>query len=156
MGYLVVPPHLVKAFTVLKGLNDKQSPMIEQRLLGEFTRRGMLRRQQLRLWRHYERKRLQIMDAVEKHLQGIARVCSDTALGGLHMEVEFLEEIDEAQVHALARECGLLVADRDGVHLQEPWRARMTIGYANAPSEQLESAVEMFGTKLRQLLWNCP
>jgi GntR family transcriptional regulator / MocR family aminotransferase len=87
IGYLVVPPDLVEAFTAAKWMTDRHTALVEQAALADFITEGHLDRHIRRMRRLYKRRREVMLESLARALGDAAIVRGDPA--GLHMTVRF-------------------------------------------------------------------
>ncbi|HJU38278.1 MAG TPA: PLP-dependent aminotransferase family protein [Tahibacter sp.] len=83
IGYLVVPPSLLAAFTAAKWLSDRHTATLEQETLAEFIASGMYERHLRRVRRRNEAARDVLLDAVRAHLGDRVEVTGEGA--GAHV-----------------------------------------------------------------------
>jgi GntR family transcriptional regulator / MocR family aminotransferase len=87
IGYLVVPPDLVAAFTAAKWMTDRHTALVEQAALADFIGDGHLDRHIRRMRRLYQRRRDVLLESLDRAFGHDATVRGDAA--GLHMTVRF-------------------------------------------------------------------
>jgi len=87
IGYAVLPTALVAPLTRAKWLVDRQTPVLEQAALADFIREGHLERHIRRMRRLYGRRREVLVEAIQRHFLGRARILGDAA--GMHLLVRF-------------------------------------------------------------------
>lgn len=146
MGYLVLPPALVRVFRQAKRLTDRHAPVWEQRALASLIDSGAYERHVRRIRREHERRRAALLDAVARHLPGDARVVG--AAAGLHVVLclPFLRPQDEPALVAAARDQGV------GVHpvsplfasppaCNRPGHAGLILGYAALTVDQIRQGI---------------
>jgi GntR family transcriptional regulator/MocR family aminotransferase len=107
LGYLVLPPALVKPFRHAKQLADRHAPVLDQVVVAELIRSGAYERHLRRLRRANERRRAALVGAIEASFGGDARV--EGTDSGLHVVV-WLDKVPmraEREICARAREAGV-------------------------------------------------
>lgn len=105
LGYMILPPSLLRAASILKGLIDNGCPWLEQATLAQFMRNRSLDEQIKRVRRTYMRRR----DAV---VASLAEQFGDTFLtgseGGTHMLWRVPEHVGSArEIARKARSVGI-------------------------------------------------
>ena len=107
IGYLIVPPSLVAAFTAAKWLCDRHTATLEQETLAEFIQSGGYERHLRRLRRRSAVARDSLLDAVRRQLGDRVEVSGDGA--GAHVVLWLDGRRSEAAVvaAAAAREVGV-------------------------------------------------
>src|SRR5262245_35577676 len=83
MGYLVVPRPLARVFARAKWLADRQTPMIEQRVLTDFINEGYWERHLRRMRTLYDKRRQALSRALETHFGDRVTILGDNA--GMHL-----------------------------------------------------------------------
>jgi 2-aminoadipate transaminase len=94
-GWIVAPPALLSRFEVAKQAADLCSGMLDQSIVDEFCARGELPRQIEKVRAFYRGKRSVLLDALERHLRGMAEWTS--ADGGLFTFVTFDSSVDTTE-----------------------------------------------------------
>jgi len=135
LGYLVVPPKLVASFK--SGLYELQRPgqVMIQAALTDFIEEGHFASHIRRLRLTYaERRRL-----LQKSLASVASVGARLSPvdSGLHMVVEFDQDIDDVRVAELAAEHGLRVYPLSYYGMGEQREKGLIIGYAYAATDRI-------------------
>jgi len=135
LGYLVVPPNLVASFK--SGLYELQRPgqVVIQAALADFIEEGHFASHIRRLRQTYaERRKL-----LQKSLASVAEVGARLSPvdSGLHLVVEFDEEVDDVRVAALAAEHRLRVSPLSYYGIGEKREKGLIIGYAYAATESI-------------------
>jgi len=135
LGYLVVPPKLVASFK--SGLYELQRPgqVMIQAALTDFIEEGHFASHIRRLRLTYaERRRL-----LQKSLASVASVGARLSPvdSGLHMVVEFDQDIDDVRVAELAAEHGLRVYPLSYYGMGEHREKGLIIGYAYASTDRI-------------------
>lgn len=146
LGYLVLPPALVKPFRHAKQLADRHAPVLEQVVLAELIRSGAYERHLRRLRRENERRRTALVEAISTHL-GEAALVEGTD-SGLHVVV-WLGGVPmraEAEIVARARASGVgvwpvspLYAERTTFRRQRC--AGLVLGYAGLTTAEIQEGI---------------
>lgn len=87
LGYVVVPRSLEAPFRRAKWLEDRNTPILEQKALADFMREGHLDRHVRRMRRLYGRRREALVAALERHFGEGVEILGDPA--GMHLMVRF-------------------------------------------------------------------
>ena len=74
LGYVVVPPDLVDAFTAARTLMERHGPSVEQSVLTEFITEGHFGRHIRRMRALYAERQEILVDAVRHDLKGLLEV----------------------------------------------------------------------------------
>lgn len=156
IGYLVVPPSLLPAFSAAKQLADRHSPTVEQDALASLLESGAYEAHVRRSRRRNGERRRALLDALRRRF-GDA-VVIEGADAGLHV-VAWLRDLPSTLEHAVveaAAALGLgvypvspLYADRESA--SRPDRAGLLLGYAALDVRQIERGVELLDRVLAEV-----
>ncbi len=146
LGYLVVPPNLVDSFK--SGLYELQRPgqVVIQAALADFIEEGHFASHIRRLRQTYaERRRL-----LQKSLASVADVGARLSPvdSGLHLVVEFDQEVDDVRVAELAAEQGIRVCPLSYYSMGKKPGKGLIIGYAYAATDRISK----FGNLLAEVI----
>ncbi|HSH71859.1 MAG TPA: PLP-dependent aminotransferase family protein [Methylophilaceae bacterium] len=150
LGYLVVPPNLVDSFK--SGLYELQRPgqVVIQAALADFIEEGHFASHIRRLRQTYaERRRL-----LQKSLASVADVGARLSPvdSGLHMVVEFDQEVDDVLIAELAAEKGLRVNPLSYYGMGKKPGKGLIIGYAYAATDRISEYGNMLADVIRTTL----
>ena len=144
LGYMVLPPDLIHAASILKGLIDNGCPWLEQATLAQFMRNGSLSGQLNRMRRTYVRRRDAVISSLSKHFGegGLAG-----AEGGTHMLWQIPTRVRSAKDlarHARSVGVGLHPLEEGAVHFHRtlPHAERsILLGYVHLTEAQISDAM---------------
>jgi GntR family transcriptional regulator/MocR family aminotransferase len=139
LGWLVVPPSLLKEVTHEKLLADRGTARIEQRAFANFLDRGELDRHLRRMRARYRRRRDALVAALAEALPD-ATVWG--AAAGLHVTVQLTDGDDEQSIRAHARSRRVEIETMDDFHpgaIGSP--PRLVLGYAQLPEPTIRAGV---------------
>lgn len=150
LGYLVVPPNLVTSFK--SGLYELQRPgqVVIQAALADFIEEGHFANHIRRLRQTYaERRKL-----LQKSLASVAEVGARLSPvdSGLHLVVEFDQEVDDVRVATMAAEHGLRVNPLSNYGIGEKREKGLIIGYAYAATENISKYGNVLADVIRAAL----
>jgi GntR family transcriptional regulator/MocR family aminotransferase len=103
LGYLVVPPAVVDAFTRARALSGRHAPTLEQAVLADFIAEGHFARHIREMRALYQERQEILLDTIQSELNGVLAVSRSVA--GMHL-VGWLEPgtDDQAAAEQAARE----------------------------------------------------
>ncbi|MGH8178775.1 MAG: PLP-dependent aminotransferase family protein, partial [Steroidobacter sp.] len=139
IGYLIVPPSLVRAFTSAKWLCDRHTAMLEQEVLAEFISTGMYERHLRRARRRNAARRAALLDAIHKHVGDRAAVTGDGA--GAHIVLWPARRISEATLIERAASRGVGVYGVSRYFLKRPSRTGLMLGYSRLTEAEIREGV---------------
>jgi len=138
LGFVVVPAPLVAAFVRLRTLMDRGTDALNQAVLAEFMRDGLLGPHIRRTRTEYARRRAAVLTALQRHAPQVTPI---PALGGLHMVVRLPDDANEAAVSTACRSRGLAVAPLHAYYVGPPRMSGLVIGFATTPVALATEAV---------------
>jgi len=156
LGFAVVPAPLVPAFVRLGTLMDRGIDTLNQAILAEFMRQGLLAPHVRRMRTEYARRRSALLAAIEQHAPSIEAI---PAPGGLHMVGRLPERIDEAAAVQACRARGLAVSPLAAYYAGAPRMTGLVMGFAGTPTalaadtaRRLEGALRAMSAAAAQVL----
>ena len=130
LGFAVVPAPLVEAFVRLGTLMDRGIDTLNQAILAEFMRQGLLAPHVRRMRTDYARRRAALLAAITQHAPSITPI---PAPGGLHMVGRLPDGVDEAAAVRACRARGLAVSPLAAYFAGPPRLAGLVMGFAGTP-----------------------
>jgi GntR family transcriptional regulator/MocR family aminotransferase len=148
LGFAVVPPPLVPAFVRMRTLMDRGTDALNQAVLAEFMRQGLLAPHIRRVRTEYARRRAALLTAMAKHVQSVTPLA---APGGLHMVGRLPDDMDEAAAVLACRTRGLAVAPLRAYYAGTPRMAGLVMGFAGTPSALATDTAKRLEAALRSV-----
>lgn len=147
IGYVVLPPQLVKPMTVARTLLDGHTASMAQLTLARFMDGGHFGAH-VRTMRGIYAKRLALLAGlVRKHLSGFVE--PRVPIGGLQMPCVLTCGIPEGAVIDAARRAGVELLGLSALHASGDGTAGFLMGFAAYTPAELESGVEKLARALR-------
>jgi GntR family transcriptional regulator/MocR family aminotransferase len=146
LGYMVIPPDLVKHFAAVRHAMDIFPPYLYQEVITDFMRAGHFGRHIRRMRLLYSSRRQMLV----KHLEDTFG-CSLTIHGaqaGMHLTATFRTDRDDEAIAERAAEQRLWLWPLSRSYMTNNVRKGFILGYGNVPVQRMPSAVE----KLRSIL----
>ena len=161
LGYLVLPPALVRPFRHAKQLADRHAPVIEQVVVAELIRSGAYERHLRRLRRANERRRAALVEAIEASFGSGAHV--EGTDSGLHV-VAWLTDVPmraEREISARAREAGVGVWGVTPLYAEGPtFRvarcAGFVLGYAGLSPVEIATGIRRLRAVVQDMRRDSP
>jgi GntR family transcriptional regulator / MocR family aminotransferase len=147
LGYLVVPPELLRAFVAAHSLVDVHLPVLEQMALADFIAVGHFARHLRTMRQMYLERRNALVDALRSELGDLLEVVVPEA--GLHL-VAWLSDGMSAQ--AVTRHMagqGLRFLRISQSSQRRPERDGLLLGFASGSPEELRAGVRVLARALR-------
>ncbi|TFW06048.1 PLP-dependent aminotransferase family protein [Oxalobacteraceae bacterium OM1] len=148
LGYLVLPPALVEAFTQAKAVIDRHSAIVPQATLADFITGGHFARHIKRSREAYAERRAVLLDELDRHFAAQLDVRSADA--GLHLLARFRDKRDDVAVLQAGRAHGIELRVLSQFY-NESSRAPETgllLGFAPHPPEEIRRGIAV----LRKIL----
>lgn len=137
IGYMVVPPHMVKLCLEIKDALSGDTPALVQAALADFISEGVLVRHIRKMRRLYEQKYRLIKQSIQESFGSDWRIVSQGA--GLHVTVEWQSGVDEVELSQKAQDAGMVVRPMRFYEPVEKQRefGSVVLGFGNAPLEAI-------------------
>jgi GntR family transcriptional regulator/MocR family aminotransferase len=148
LGFAVVPAPLVPAFVRVGTLMDRGIDTLNQAILAEFMRQGLLSPHVRRMRTEYARRRVALLAAIARHAPSIVPI---PAPGGLHMVGRMSDRIDEAAAVTACRGRGLAVSPLGAYYAGPPRMAGLVMGFAGTPAALAADTARRLEGALRSL-----
>jgi GntR family transcriptional regulator/MocR family aminotransferase len=147
VGYLVAPRSLARVFARAKWLSDRQTPMIEQRVLADFINEGYWERHLRRMRTLYDIRRQTLVRALETHFGARVTILGDEA--GMHLMIRLRSELDDDEVTRRARMAGVGLVSARFYYLGESRRDEFVLGYAGLTERRIQEGVRRLAKILK-------
>jgi GntR family transcriptional regulator/MocR family aminotransferase len=139
LGYLIVPPELVEAASVIRSITDRHSSMQDQAVLASFISEGHLGRHMRLMRTLYRKRRDTAVHALQQRVKGIEVANTDA---GLHFVGWLPPQVDDADVADACFAAGVEVTPlSDFVH-GGALRPALLFGFAAFGEAEMEEAVD--------------
>jgi GntR family transcriptional regulator/MocR family aminotransferase len=151
IGYLVVPPDLVRVFSVARRALDLHRPLLEQAILAEFIAEGHYARHLRRMRLLYEQRQRALVSAVSNELTGIIEIAPAEA--GMHLIGWLLppgSNDKEATERALRHDC--VMRPLSLFSLERRLRPALVFGYAAFNEREIADGVHRLSRALRETI----
>ncbi|MCI0524093.1 MAG: PLP-dependent aminotransferase family protein, partial [Acidobacteria bacterium] len=139
VGYVVAPPPLARVFARAKWLADRQTPMIEQRVLTDFINEGHLERHLRRMRTLYEKRRQALVRALETHFADRVTILGENA--GMHLMIKLRSRLGDEEVVERARGCGVGIVSARLYYLGGVRRDEFVLGYAALSERRIQEGI---------------
>ncbi len=147
LGYLVVPPNLVTAFTAARAVTDRQAPAVTQAALADFIEGGHFAR-------HIRRMRTLYAARREALLTGLAPLHAHLELlpatAGMHLTALLPHGVDDQAITQRAAAQQLEIAPLSAYALGPLERGGLILGYAPFSPAVILAASQRLGSVLRE------
>ena len=148
LGYMVVPPELVKPFAGMRFLIDRQSNEILQMTVADYIRQGLYETHLLKMRRIFEARRDYLIDAVQHNFGDWGKFIATGQ--GMHMTFIFNNQsIDDEAVADQCRQQGVELRSISSFSTTAPLYKGLVMGFGHFPPAQLLAAVSRIGFVLR-------
>ncbi|MNK19279.1 HTH-type transcriptional regulatory protein GabR [compost metagenome] len=147
MGYLVLPPELVGAFSRARSVMDGHTPQIAQLTLARFMDDGHYNAHVRAMRKLYASRRETMLDSIGRHLAGIATAVRPA--GGLQVPCLLERGWTEEQTIRRAAAAGVLLPGISRLYAGTDRMQGWLLGYASLAGHEIEAAVLRLGAALR-------
>jgi len=148
MGYMVLPPALVTAFTHTRTIMDGHTPQIPQLTLARFMEEGHYNAHIRAMRKLYASRREILLESIDKHLHGIV-----TALrpeGGLQIPCLLEPGWSEEKTIRQAAIAGMQLLGLSQLYATEKKQQGWLLGYSALSAYEIEAAVLRLSNVLRK------
>jgi len=139
LGYLVVPPDLVDAFTSARAVGDRQSPSLEQAVLADFIAEGHFGRHIRRMRQLYAERQQLLIEAASRELLGVLELRPESA--GLHLVGRLPASADDRALSRAAYARGVDAIPLSATYLGPPNASGLLLGYAAYPEAEIRAGM---------------
>jgi GntR family transcriptional regulator/MocR family aminotransferase len=148
LGWMLCPSWLTGEITLLKGLSDGGTPVIEQLALADFILRGELDRHLRRMRTSYRRRREAMLEALASAVPAAQPV---GVPGGLYTLVTLPSDVSEAAVLRAAAGAGVWIEGLSAHQRRGEGPVGLLLGYASQPEPALVHGIERLGGALGRM-----
>ena len=152
LGYLVVPADAVDAFAALKAASDRHAPSLTQRVLARFIEEGRLAAHLRRMRLLYARRRLALLDALEREAMGVLRA-SNAPEAGLHLVARLAVPADDVAASRRALEKRVYAAPLSTYYAGAAPEQGFVLGFANTREDRMAPAVRRLVEAIAETGW---
>ncbi|MCG3159196.1 MAG: HTH-type transcriptional regulatory protein GabR [Acidobacteria bacterium] len=139
VGYLVAPAPLARVFARAKWLADRQTPMIEQRVLADFINEGHWERHLRRMRTLYDKRRQALVHALETHFGDRVTIMGENA--GMHLMIRLSGKFSDDEVTRRARLAGVGLVSARLYYLGESRGDEFVLGYSGLSERKIREGV---------------
>jgi GntR family transcriptional regulator / MocR family aminotransferase len=147
LGYLILPPDLVEAFTNARALVDRHSPLMDQAVLADFIAEGHFARHIRRMRALYAHRHATFVEVAQKELSGLLEVEPQDA--GMHLVGWLPEGVDDAVASRSAFEHGLEAPPLSAYALERKERGGLLLGYTVTGTREIRHGMRRLAQALR-------
>jgi GntR family transcriptional regulator/MocR family aminotransferase len=142
LGYLVVPPALVKAFTNARRLMDVQSPIITQAVFADFIQDGYFSPHLRRMRTLYAERLVRLVQTAGPNMNGLIQI--ETAEAGMHTVGWLPDGVDDEAAFISAGRHQVEVTPLSHYYLGRCPRPALVLGFtATSPAEVLPGILRL-------------
>lgn len=149
MGYAVVPPPLLPAFTTARYLLDRQPPTLYQAVLAAFMQQGHFAAHLRRTRQMYRAQRDALATTLLRHAGD--RLEIETPDQGMHLVAYLKPGQSDMAIEAAAARAGIVVRAASRFYRSAPPRAGLMLGFSGFPPQVMAPAA----ARLARLIAQC-
>jgi GntR family transcriptional regulator/MocR family aminotransferase len=151
LGFLVVPPVLVDAFSAAIALISRSSPAVEQAVLADFIEEGHLGRHIRAMRMLYMERQIYFREIARRELDDLIEVRPTNA--GTHLIGWLPAGDDDSVASAAAARQGVLTMPLSMYCLKTPARGALILGYASFEKHETAIGIQKLATGLRRQVY---
>jgi 2-aminoadipate transaminase len=146
VAWIAAAPAIAAKLEMAKQSEDLLTGSLDQRMIYEACRRGVLERQLPMLRRHYAHKRDVMQAALQRELRSATW---PTPKGGFFLWVTLPEAIDASRMIARAIEQGVIYVTGDAFYVNGGGRNMLRLSFSAPTPERIEAGVARLAATLR-------
>jgi GntR family transcriptional regulator/MocR family aminotransferase len=146
LGYLVVPPDLVDAFTAARAVADRHSPILEQIVLTDFITKGHFARHIRHMRGLYAERQAYLVEAVKRELDGLLTV--HPAEAGMHLVGALVNGADDQVAAQRATAHQLITPPLSVYNIAPRHHSGLLLGYTAINVQEINDGVRRLATAL--------
>ena len=139
LGYLIIPPDLVPAFSAARGASEIFSPTLFQAVLTDFIKEGHFARHVRRMRALYAERRTVLVEAIHEQIGGALEIVSAEA--GMHLVGLLRLGIKDTDIAQNAARTGVSIMPLSICYLKRPLRGGLVLGYGGTNAHQIHDGV---------------
>jgi len=139
IGYMVLPPALVKPMTHARSILDGHTPQLDQLTLARFIADGHFAAHVRAMRKVYAVRRDAMAQAVQRHLPHV--VTAQLPPGGLQLPCLLHEGRDELHTQRLAAQAGIVLPGLSRLYATPPERGGWLLGFAALTPHEIDSGI---------------
>ena len=139
IGYMVLPPALVKPMTYARSILDGHTPQLDQLTLARFIADGHFAAHVRAMRKVYAVRRDAMAQAVRRHLPQV--VTAQLPPGGLQLPCLLHEGRDELETIRLAAQAGIVLPGLSRLYATPPERGGWLLGFAALTPHEIDSGI---------------
>ncbi len=147
LGYLVVPPILLKNFLVARHFIDIHLPLLEQIALTEFMTEGYFIQHLKKMRLLYMERRNTLIEELNQNVGAMLEVTIPQA--GMHLVAWLAQELNAQTLFRKIEKSGLRISPVSRFSLQTRQRDGLLFGFACSSSEEIRAGVHRLALALR-------
>ena len=148
MGYMALPDELVGAFSRARSIVDGHTPQVLQLTLARFMADGHYNAHVRAMRKLYAGRREAMLEAVGKHLAGVARALRPE--GGLQVPCLLEPGWSEADTIRRAAQAGLVLPGLARLYADTPALQGWLLGYASLSAHEIDLAMRRLAVAIRK------
>ncbi len=148
LGYLIVPSHLVDAFTAARAVADRHSPMLDQIVLTDFMAHGHFARHIRSMRRLYAERQAHLVAEATRELAGLLTI--QPADAGMHLIGILNDGLNDEAVSQQAAKQHLITPSMTAYNIASPHPNALLLGYTAVTRQEISDGVRRLAGILSQ------
>ena len=139
LGYVVVPPALLKTFVSARYLMDRQPSSLAQAVVADFIEEGHFAAHLRRMRLQYRDQRDVLVGALRTRLGN--EITVEPPDQGMHLVAYLRRGLSDTAIERTARDHGVIVRAMSRLYVNAPPRSALVLGFSGYPSAVIPPAV---------------
>jgi GntR family transcriptional regulator / MocR family aminotransferase len=140
LGYLVVPSHLVDAFTAARAVADRHSPMLDQIVLTDFIAQGHFARHIRSMRKLYAERQAHLVEEVARELTGLLTMHAADA--GMHLIGILNDNRRDEEISLQAAQQHLIIPPMSAYNIASSHPNAILLGYTAVTRQEISDGVK--------------
>jgi GntR family transcriptional regulator/MocR family aminotransferase len=146
LGYLVVPPDLVDAFTAARAVTDRHAPMLDQIVLSDFIAHGHFAQHIRHMRGLYAERQAHLVEEVRRELAGALTI--HAAEAGMHLIGTLADGLDDNEVAQRAAMHHLITPPLSVYNIASSQHNALLLGYTAINKKEISEGVQQLARVL--------
>jgi GntR family transcriptional regulator/MocR family aminotransferase len=147
LGYIIAPKRFAHVFREMRRMICDPPSLQAQQALAEFIGEGHLLRHRRHMRPIYQEKRDVLIEAVNKHLRGVATIYGEHA--GLHVFVRLQTKLSDAEIIRRCTERGVGITSAAPYYLKHAPGGEFVLGYACLTPAQIKQGIKHLASAIK-------
>ncbi len=139
LGYLIAPRSLIEPFARAKWLSDRQTPMLEQKVMTDFINEGYLEQHIRRMQSIYQTRRRTLVTALQEAFADRVEILGEPV--GMHLTARFQTALDTEKVISEAARLNIGISSTQRFYISDHHPSEWMFGYSALNETEIKEGI---------------